>query len=669
MRHKKSILLLALATLVVLCGAILMKNRGSSEGALVGLPESAAADTGSSRLSASHAATTARVAAGEHVLDSSSPPESTHGLEPRLGGVIVVQDLKGSPILVRKGYILWRPVSAPSSAKPIRCSVKLGGYWEFPVPTAEGEYELLRAVVSSTLGGTSAIRDFQAFSIEARVDLRHSRPNEVHCCLGQGVTLNIVDARTKAHLSGALVHLVHKTREAYGAAYCAPPHAFVPDDNKLRGDSPLILPVMRGVITGWARADGYAWSRFAFDAESSTVLVELRQGADLHVKVKGVPPGSAGAFATAVAYRKQKTVSVQHAVPANTPLASRILDDAGGADFYGLPSGEVVVAIVQNQQRGYIGPRLGQGQIDLLPGADALLTIDLNALNSRLGLGTIQVKIARTALSQARNSNNMLCIELRGGAEIGDGAGPVILHPLSTEMNPGDGFINIETVGLPPGAYHVSIIPSGVAHEIALAPGETVEVDFEATQMAEVELTLFRPDGQRLGTSRVEARHGTSSSGVAWTIVGGTDASGFIRFNRPVGIVDIVTTGASYPTMFEFELHAGLNKIEATVDAAPKFTVAVTVTREGNEVLLPHSFWRAIKVTPLSEGARPLARCQLLGAQIGGLLPISGRGAILHFITVGSYRLDFPNAPGIPAFSPHQVEVGSDGPGECVVAW
>ena len=575
-------------------------------------------------------------------------------------GQITVYDLTGAAVAADKGYIDWEPWTMPQGEEQSRSAIR-ASMWSV---NARGGAELAvkRCLVS-----------FDGRTYEAIPRNRVVKPDPSVLCvlevdLEPGVVLRVVDAQSGLDVDGVEVVLVRASRDLYGETFQEPPESLLLGKPML-DDSPLRIPRMTSVVTGWTRAEGYGWKRFAFAPESESVIVELELGGDLVVEIPGSDARSKG---NVVVVYYAEVLRWGRAVEA--PLALRKVGAGEEVAFHGLePGTKLFVGLSPNANvAGAIGPWLAAKHVVLVPSETTRIVLDPDSAANRGALDDIDVRVAAPVMDVVGTREANIFLEPVGsGASAGSWPSGLTRH-YSEALRTASGDHVFEIRGVPPGRYGVCLQPLGIEQTFDVGAGERATVDFgEAIELVDVTIDFVRHNGKPLKRAEVIVRPPMMRAPGSWAQVGRTNSSGVVGpFKWPTGgLVAHVQSGGG-GDIYELTVSRAQRALHVELGPSPRKELAVAVVRDGEPVVLPGVFWGGIAADRIGEGEGKLFLCMPTGAQAGGYGGVmSFAGATLVFDHPGEYQLSFPAVPGMPTFAPRNVTVPAEGAGECRVVW
>lgn len=576
-----------------------------------------------------------------------------------LFGVVQLKGLDGYDQPVSKGYFLVQPTGSPN-ADGIRINLKAGGEWIAPAELRPGEFDIPHIVVASN--GRDLYPDLPS-SPQA---LMAGQMNRIAVSLAEGVTLEAVARDSGRDLEDLTVAIIRSGIGDYVDSYGEPPSALLEPSSLDRGSSPLVFPRMSGIRTGWVRAPGYAWGRFAFGSTSTYVRVELAQGADLRVELLGEPDGALGDYAMLVV---RAAGGGPDRLLDGIRLAARPIGRSRVFTISGLPLTKIEVGVVRDPNVGRNGPYLAWAEADLTDPADRELALDLSASDWTQGLCTLDVSVATHLLSKGRNANEILIVEQTEKSVYEMRGRPAAELAIRRFLEDGLQVANIPIRGLAPGSYRATIVPTGLTAEVELEPGRHHEVAFEDDTRRSIELSVLRADGAPARRAQIHVRPTGTVSGNAWREVGMASDQGVIRFSFPAASIQVIAYGAGPPFMASFELVDSDGRLTMRAPAISDASAVVSILKDGEPAFLPLAFWSGIRATAEDGGAGVLTEVRPQGAQVGKLVPLNGRAAQLRFSEPGRYVVVFPPLPEGRVLPKHTIEVSESAPARYSLDW
>jgi hypothetical protein len=570
-------------------------------------------------------------------------------------GLVRVHDLDGALVEATSGYLILKFTGqgVASQAIPLRATIR-GGAWSTVAPTT-GTVEILKAVV-----GTGK-RSYRATPFESSFPAADLSGRTFELALRIGPLLSVVDKDTGQHLQAVRVVLADATSQDYRDSYQSPPAVFAGGSATLSGDSPLQLAERSGTVAGWASAEGYAWRRFAFNADTVELIVRLERGSGLEVTIHGSDSLPFGAI---IIYGTNSSGNTW----LNAPLAVRRLGGLPAFSFSGLPPGRKSICVSQNPRTEAMGPYHAQAEVTLVAGEMHQLELDLAAGAATQGLGTLQVSMPLEFVTSVKQPR--LCLEMLGGGESGVDSGRALESWLQNAADAGENPVVVEQGGLTPGQYVLTLLPLGVHRTLDITGGSITQVDLGGTPLRWVELLVLDPEGRGVSRAEMMIRPQDSASGVTWAGAPMTDSGGVSRVHLGVGHYTALPVGHPHTIeMVDFTVTESTGRIPIPLHDRKPATARVVVRRDGEDLLLPIPFWAAITVKPTGNFDGQFLSRKLLGNQIGGLKVSEYWAAELGVTTPGEYEITFREIPGVPVLPPQRVTLHAEGVTDLVVPW
>ena len=581
-------------------------------------------------------------------------PEPTPSSEREpLNGTVLVSGVDGGAVFPERGYILWEVLDAEGHVlRDGRTSIR-GGAWSLDLDLDESARPV--ALVAGVRAKTYPC-DFDM----AQTYGHDEEDRTIEAYMRLGATIEVVDADTREHLSDVVICQATSACGDFSETFCVPP-ACIAEAEAIRGQSPLSMPERKGVIACWAGAPGYQWKAFAVEAQTRSATVELAKGASIQVVVEGIDPMYSDP--AVILFPGGYNPNAPDGGVPNIPLAVRDVSEGQPTMIQGLPTGPCVLRIGYTKNARYIGPWMAQVDLDLEPGDNGTVKVDVRDEQSQRGLARVEILIPRDILGEKMPRNVCVVLERPGSALNQKYSGRALERYLGGEDAFEGGVGTVEAQGLPSGDYLATLLPLGVTKRAELRSDEINVIDFAGSPgMIQSSVRVTNEEGQSITTATVSVGHPESTAGVTMREVRdmlGSD--GLATFWWPRGPLRIVVTAPSHEGVIfdtQAKRHGEQHEVRLSRMDDDRLSI-VEFHRNGERLTLPLPFWTGIEVEGVdgaSEGR--LVRLQPLGQQIGGLQLHDGHGLKLHVSKRGTYRVRFPRLPGCPVVEDQAVELG-----------
>lgn len=578
---------------------------------------------------------------------------------------------------------------------------RVDGYitWELVHVDAAGEetYDQARAdlhddvwtlncPVDVKLSLRSVTIEFGNRLLSATADRTSYRPGDIvdatlDVHFDEGVRIDVVDATTGAALMGVEACLVRPGLGDF-VVFTHPPIEVLRGGRRLIGASPLWVeeharPASGRPLTGWARAQGYAWRRFTVAGTMDRVRVDLERGSNVTVHVRSRAPLSP--YASLNVFGCNGTGSAGNPL-SSRPSAVRSLGSSTSVRLTGLRSGLAVFAVVGHARTNLAQPRLGSLTLDLEPGTDRTVVIDLDDPSSQLDVGHLAVTVPDELWSGRLPNLASVIVEGHTAHESPTNRS-VTESPLHGDhAQRRNGARQLIYEGLPAGDYGVILNPLGLVKRVSVEAGQLTRVVFEPLPRVDVPLTFLLASGDPFKWVEVLIRPTGESSGHAWHVAGMLDDRGEVTVRTPAGPIDVHLRGGLGFGVIKVHAVADMPRIVVRLDERDRYEFEVAIERDGQRTAVDMDLWYGLRVEPVGGQPIPEARTSTLlprrliriapGRPRAGAYPA---GDATHArVTVqgaGRYRLTFPHVPGQPSFGEHVVVVGGPESADVAIPW
>lgn len=467
--------------------------------------------------------------------------------------------------------------------------------------------------------------------------------------LDYGFVVNVMDVDSHKHLAQTMLIIASPVQERF-IDTCYPPDILNDAAHLTIGDSPLTLPHLPGMRTGWVRAPGYSWRRFAYSGASGEITLFLRRGASVEVSVTNVPPEFPGSCLHLYALDSGDADS------ALEPWATAGLGQRGSVVFEGVPPGRALLVVVPNPNTPCTGSRLGEVLAELVPAGKQSITIDLNSPGVTGEYGAIETVIQN---ANALHSS-MARIEIQR-SEVADR--PPIEHYLDSKRINREGVYTSRCERLRGAEYLVTLIPVGVSDRVTVRPGLVSRVQFDAGACSELRVTVVDPESRRrLGHVEVMYRSSQVRHPQAWVDVEAERETGTYRIRAGRGRITVGISGAGRESVLrDIVLNERDQDLEIELPRERLLPFRVRALQGSTPVPLPERFWHAIHVVPAVADSGKLVGVQLDMQQVASLDAYDAPSAEFCVNRPGIYRLEFSHVMGIHPPPPMLVEVSVTG--------
>lgn len=556
-----------------------------------------------------------------------------------LMGRVHVVSARGEHLLSERGSVEWDVIEAGAHAR--RTSKVADDLWTLDVASSAVVHAT--KVVWENARGETRFTRIDESTLEASDAFGHV----IEATLVDGVRLNVVDARTGAHLDD--VELVAtKTMGCNDRDTPYPPACWrdAPHEAHLR--SPIDLPLVRGTRIGWIGAPKHAWTRFGFAGSAGELTVRLADGADVDVIVENVPEDAKEPTLRVYADRAGRAPDLV----STEPIVERAVVAREALLLDGLRTGRTTFVVVPDRATSFVGPRLGQVDVVLEAGKSNVVRIDLASLATKAAMGSIRAEIASETRGAALPSDAWLVVELHGG-----GGKTVIGRTLAN----GRGVELVE--GLAPSDYVVSLFPGGGARAVTVRAGEVADVALSFADRRDVTVTVIDAATKQRTTSATVGFQPVQCEATGWSPATLDPVAGVYRFRCVPGRVKVSAEfkeGARREA--EVDVDRGENELTIEIDSRPKPRIPITLcARQGEtDVPLPTDFWYAVRMTPVAPCTGRRTTMRTFATQADDLSANDATSALYLVSEPGTYRIEFPVRVGLRPWPATEVTV--DGP-------
>lgn len=554
-------------------------------------------------------------------------------------GPILITTSDGMAAVAIRGGLRFDEVVAGGETAQLRARVQ-DGEWMLTV----NRESQLTATTAELNTDTSPQQSLRASSDGTSFASTIETGPTVHAILEKGPLLHVVDGALSSEVGAFELVMAPISDTGTSEDGQCPPRSYLELAQRVER-SPHRLPPFIGTRIGWVRTKSSAWRRFAVCSGEVTVI--LQGGAELQVSVTKLESALMPMIVRVL------STDPEYATP--VLLAEQRITEPGPVMFSGLPAGP---AIARLDKLGTIKPGnvVAAKQVTIL--SNALNTVVLDADESLSLLGRVVVRLKRPSSSSTFHADRVSFV-------IEDVGNPASANPLAADPKDlvlTDSQVDWNGPALLPGEYVVGVLPLGLSSPIRIAAGSTTVAEFQLVPACSVDVTVKRLDGSQVSGAELLVRPLLSKSAVSWRAIQENPTTGTYRFTTQPGQLQIVYPGiigseqiqvvdVKEPTC-SFDLH--LPKL-----APVEFTLGLTDGR--NEILLPQSYWNAIRVESLDGDDGRVLATRSLAEQIGGYTALDTARMTYIVSKSGLYRFTLPSWPGLAAGSIADLMIDSSG--------
>lgn len=573
---------------------------------------------------------------------SSLPPERnpviTSPTTLRVEGNVQVSDSDGKHVPSSRGFVKWS-IHSPSRGQREAMSGITQDRWSLDVSSDE----VLRP---TTIAWSSDVDTQYATPLKEEIPAMAANGYTLHAQLESGFVINVLDARTLAHVKDLSITLAVPCSEGYRDTQALP--AVMQElGRQLRGDSPIVLPHLPGTRVGWVRAPGYAWRRFAFVGDKGELTVSLRPGADVDVLVKGLPPVHPGHRVHVY------SLASGDARAQRVPWAELKIGEDGRAFVPGLPTGATEFVVVSTPGIRGAGPRLGEISIDLAPSAREQVVIDLASPITSSAYGSILAIVRGAQVAKSP----MARIEIQGHGITNQSP---VEHYIDKTRCEKDGSYHFRCNGLKAGEYVVSFQPMAASRMVRVEAGMVVQAEIDLAEAVPVNVFVVDPKtGTNLGGDvTILYRPSHTKYPAAWQEVEAGPPDNVFAFRCLPGPVTLAASGPARKTVVQDVVVTKTTPdIRLILDREQVYPIRLRALQGTTEVPLPPDVWTGIRVTPVGSTTGKYVSIELGTRQVGALAAQDAATSTYYVDSPGRYRLQGESVMGVAAPPVFEVDV------------
>jgi len=548
-------------------------------------------------------------------------------------GSVRLVSTSGVEMPVGRSLLDLRPVSAPTTERPVRVNVDEGGGWVSERVVASERYSVVRNVIASDGLSYIAVPERDVLEFE------RGAPNRIDLRCAPGAAIHVVDAVSGAPLSDLTLCLTTSRVPIERETFCHPPDERLIALASHHERSPIELAAMSAIRTGWVRSPDHAWGRFSFGEATRRVEVRLRRGASLGVEVSKEPLLESARVVV------QAGADSEDLLPGSC-LAVRPAVEGESLQIDGLPETTVDVCLVANGRIGPHGPFLDHARVRLESGRPASVVLGDSDADASL-LAAVEVVVDPDVLGRAEFGNQQVVVEPDAEGVLGVASQRRAVAAPIAAPDGENGLAIARIEGLMPGRYRAVVPSSGACQTFMAVAGSTATVRFEGRNSTPVHVTVLNPDGSPRPGAELRARPDGVRDGLGWRPVGTTDAEGTLRFDSPTPSGSVLAGNVPNPHMQRYTSASGDAAVLYELEDAEMCEVEVVVQDRGEPVHVPLSAWYALTAerTGGDPGDGLLRRVAPTGAQPGKLPLLSADRATLGFAEPGEYEVTLGPLP------------------------